>query len=49
MKFKIAVLALFVFAISFAQKDEKKDEKKEKTIEELTTSSKKIEGLFTIY
>src|SRR6056300_88020 len=45
MKFKIAVLALFVFAISFAQKDEKK----EKTIEELTTSSKKIEGLFTIY
>ena len=51
MKFKILVLTLLFCGVSFAQKDTKKDkvEKNEKTIEELTKSSKKIEGLFTIY
>ena len=45
------LLTLFFYGVSFAQKDTKKDkaEKKEKTIEELTKSCKKIEGLFTIY
>ena len=51
MKFKMLLLTLFFYGVSFAQKDTKKDkaEKKEKTIEELTKSCKKIEGLFTIY
>ena len=51
MKFKILVLTLLFCGVNFAQKDTKKDkaEKNEKTIEELTKSSKKIEGLFTIY
>ena len=48
MKHILASLAFLVVTLSFAQKEEKK-EKPEKTIEELTASSKKFEGLFTIY
>jgi len=51
MKLKTAALALLFCGMSFAQKDvqKDKDEKKEKTIEELTKSSRKMDGLFTIY
>lgn len=51
MKFKLATLLFLVCGLSFAQNDDNKEkpEKKEKTIEELTESSRKIEGLFTIY
>ena len=48
MKHILASLAFLVVTLSFAQKEEKK-EKPEKTIEEFTASSKKFEGLFTIY
>jgi len=44
MKHILASLAFLVVTLSFAQKEEKK-EKPEKTIEELTASSKKFEGL----
>ena len=51
MKFRIVTLVFLFCGLSFAQDEKKKEkpEKKEKTIEELTKSCKKIEGLFTIY
>ena len=51
MKFRIVTLVFLFCGLSFAQDEKKKEkpEKKEKTIEELTKSCNKIEGLFTIY
>ena len=51
IKFTILLAILFCSTPLFAQdkKDDKKKEKKEKSILDLTKSSKKIEGLFTIY
>ena len=48
IRYIFASLAFLVFYTSLAQKEGKND-KAEKTIEELTASSKKIEGFFTIY
>jgi hypothetical protein len=51
MKVNCLALLLLIGSICFAQKEETKDAspKNEKTIESLTASSHKIEGLFTIY
>jgi hypothetical protein len=51
MKFRIVTLVFLFCGLSFAQdeKEKEKPEIKEKTIEELTKSCKKTEGLFTIY
>ena len=49
---KLLILLLIVsgnLAMSQEKKKEKSDKKDEKTIADLTKSSKKIEGLFTIY
>ena len=53
MKKYFTLIAFFVLGILTAQKkkedDTTKKEKTEKTIADLTKSSQKIEGLFTIY
>ena len=49
MKNILIVAFLFSSTFIYAQDKTKDKEKKKKTIKELTKSSKKIDGLFTIY
>ena len=47
-KFTLILISL-LFSVNTISQDKKNEKKKEKTISELTKSSKKIDGLFTIY
>ncbi len=47
-KFSLILFVLF-FSVAIFSQDKKPDKKNKKTIAELTKSSKKIDGLFTIY
>ena len=50
MKKKFTLIAIsLLFSVNTISQDKKNEKKKEKTISELTKSSKKIDGLFTIY
>ncbi len=50
MKKKITLILIsLLFSVNTISQDKKNEKKKEKTISELTKSSKKIDGLFTIY